>query len=50
MDVGLGIGMSGIGPGAVWAHDGGAFGTRAFASRPAEGWAWAVTFNAAPVF
>jgi N-acyl-D-amino-acid deacylase len=46
--VGLGIGVSSVGPDALWAHGGGAFGTASFACRPRHGWAWAVIFNSAP--
>jgi len=46
--MGLGIGVSGTGPDALWAHGGGAYGTSSFACRPRSGWAWAVIFNSAP--
>ena len=45
---GLGIGVTTIGPDALWAHGGGAFGTSSFACRPRHGWSWAVIFNSAP--
>src|SRR5215472_14244758 len=45
---GLGIGVTGTGPGDLWAHGGGLFGTSSFACRPRYGWAWAVIFNSAP--
>jgi len=45
---GLGIGVTGTGPGDLWAHGGGLFGTSSFACRPRNGWAWAVIFNSAP--
>src|SRR5262249_37609807 len=44
---GLGIGVTGTGPGDLWAHGGGLFGTSSFACRPRNGWAWAVIFNSA---
>jgi hypothetical protein len=45
---GLGIGVATIGPDALWAHGGGAFGTSSFVCRPRHGWSWAVIYNSAP--
>ena len=44
----LGIGIELSGSDAEWWHDGGTWGTHAFAARLRDGWTWAAIFNSAP--
>ncbi len=46
--ISLGIAIKGSGADAEWWHDGGTWGSHAFAARFRDGWTWAAIFNSAP--